>query len=242
MRTLIGLISGRTPQRDSTADADDPRLAAQWAAFAASLAETTGRDLAGWAELIAHFRDKDDAILFLEGRGFRFLHASWVERWRFSRCNPFATASQEAADLTRSTRRKGPPKPASARAGYVTARQLAQSARVHASALLVHLQATHAGEEVLASDVEAIYLDLCDESGWAALRWRHKNGVAHHLRALNGNAKTYRDVIDPQGRRRRLSVYPISPPVSAQRPARRRRQEAADQTRIASPPRAAVAA
>jgi hypothetical protein len=62
-----------------------------------------------------------------------------------------------------------------------------------------------------AADVEQTYETLCEVSGWQPLRWRHKNGVAHHLRTLNGNVKTYRDVIDPEGRRKRLSVYPISP-------------------------------
>ena len=46
------------------------------------------------------------------------------------------------------------------------ARQLSQAAKIHACALLEHLQDTRAGKEVLATEVEQICVALCADNGW----------------------------------------------------------------------------
>jgi hypothetical protein len=249
----IDLVNGRSTwkaARPAAADEHDRDLDAQWQAFVAALPRDTGRDLAAWADLIAHFTDKNDAIDFLRGHaGLSFQHASWVERWQHARQHgyrgPFGhlAESQWVAQRTRNTRQSGRAQATAPRAGYRTARGLSRGARAHASALLVHLQDTRLGEEVLAAEVERIYEALCEDGGWQPLRWRHRNGVAQHLRALMGHPKTYRDVLDAAGGRQRLSVYPVSALASVPLRGPRGAQQTAQQTRLSSvAERAAVAA
>jgi hypothetical protein len=87
-----------------------------------------------------------------------------------------------------------------------------QPIEVHALRLLLWVQQDwRAGEEILACDLEDIYVQLCLELWWNPLRWKHKNGVAHHFRLLNGEP-VYRWVDGRDGLRHRLAAYPIKPP------------------------------
>jgi hypothetical protein len=114
---------------------------------------------------------------------------------------------------------------------------------LHAFNLLLVLRATHAGREILASEAERVYMALCTENWWLPRRWKDKNGVAHHLRLLNGQDKTYRWFEHDDGSRHRLSVYLISERTPA--PSRRqrgRRKGAGGVTPDVTPTRRAVAA
>ena len=100
--------------------------------------------------------------------------------------------------------------------------------QLHAFHLLLVLRADYAGKEVRASDVERIYLEICQENWWLPLRWKHKNGVAHHFRLLNSHGKTYRWFVTADGVRHRLSIYHISQPAPAPERAKRRRNMTPD--------------
>jgi hypothetical protein len=99
---------------------------------------------------------------------------------------------------------------------------------VHALRLLLWVQEDwRVGDEILARDLEVIYREICSELWWKPLRWRYKNGVAHHFRLLNGDP-LYRWTRDSAGQRHRRLSYPIRAPARTLEPGRvsaRRRHE-----------------
>ena len=103
-----------------------------------------------------------------------------------------------------------------------------QPVEVHALRLLIWVQQDwRPGDEILARDLEIIYREMASELWWNPLRWRHKFGVAHAFRLINGEP-LYRWSIDDRGQRHRWLAYPIRPPARSQGPARvsaRRRAE-----------------
>ncbi len=219
-------------------DSDDRDLERRFASFSAGLKAETGRSYDEWGAFIAGM-DRNTAIDALRFEGFSWQQASWIERGHTCGQNPFS-----APEATRKghPKRREPPTPDQATRAhlYITVRRAAQMALVHAHALMLEVQDTRPGDEILARECEAIYRRLCEGMGWTPIRWAHKNGVAHHFRQLTGGAKVYRDVLDARGRRRRLCVYPIPAPEPAPRRMRRKREAVADVNRM--PQRQAVAA
>jgi len=211
-------------------DSDDRNLEKRFASFSAGLKADTGRSYDEWGAFIAGM-DRNTAIDTLRLEGFSWQQASWIERSHACGQNPFF-----AREATRKghPKRREPPTPNQGTEAplYITVRRAAQKAQVHAHALLLELQGTRAGDEILARECEAIYLRLCEETGWTPVRWAHKNGVAHHLRQLAGGAKVYRDVLDTRGRRQRLCFYTIPAPEPPPRRMRKKREAVADVNRM----------
>ena len=92
-----------------------------------------------------------------------------------------------------------------------------QPVQVHALRLSLQVQEdlAPAGGLIRAPELAETYLAMCLDLWWRPIRWAGRNGVAEHLRRLNGHPKTWRWFKDADGRRRRLYVYPIPPSASA---------------------------
>ena len=113
-----------------------------------------------------------------------------------------------------------------------------QPIAIHAYRLLIWVE-ERAGEEILASELAAIYRELCAELWWRSHRWEGRNGVAQYVRALGGHDKVYRWFTYPDGSRHRLHVYPIARPEL--RRSRPKRATVPTPKRAFQTPRAAAA-
>lgn len=114
-----------------------------------------------------------------------------------------------------------------------------QPIAIHAHRLLLWVE-DRAGDEILASEMAAIYLELCAELWWRPHRWEGRNGVAQHVRAIGQHHKLYRWFTYPDGSRHRLHVYPIARPELGR--SRRKRVIVQTPERAVRTPRAATVA
>jgi hypothetical protein len=80
--------------------------------------------------------------------------------------------------------------------------------------LLVEEDLAPAGGLIRAPELAETYLAMCLDLWWRPCRWPGRNGVAEHFRRLQGHPKTWQWFVGPDGRRRRLYVYPIPPSAS----------------------------